>query len=274
LKRGLVVFAFVTSAALAQAPAASSSTEAVLQQALANPALTQPQKLQIYAAQIQLYQQAKAYEKLVQAAESYLVLDPSKSIVRLQQAQALALLGQDAEAVAVIQEKMRRDGLQNIPPTESELRVLARSYGRLKNKPAVNQALILLLTHYPQSANAKAYWLDLLTQRIDALQGVDRPDKRVIYGFYRLLQATGNLVAAEDIAEAAQLAIDAGQPREALDILALNIKPDVAQLQIKARAEKLAKADEPNPAGKQPWEIEPTPARWQELASLWQLLAK
>jgi lipopolysaccharide biosynthesis regulator YciM len=277
MKYGFIFFIFMTTAVLAQTPGsapAAAVTEATLQQALVNPALTQPQKLQIYTALINLYQQAKAYDKLVQTAERYLAIDPSKSVVRLQQAQALALLGKDAEAIAVVQEKMRRDALTLSNPTEAELRVLVRSYARLKNKSEVQQTLLLLLIHYSQSQNVKAYWQDFLTQRIDTLQGMDKPDKRVIYGFYRLLQATGNLTEAEDITEAAVLAIDAGQPRQALQILALNEKPDLAQLKIKDRAEKLAKADVQSSTSPAPWEVVPAPERWQELSSLWRLLAK
>ncbi len=255
-------------------PTAPVVTEAALELALGNPALTQTQKLQVYTGLIELHLQAKAYDKLVQTADRYLELDPTRSLVRLQQAQALALLGKDVEAIAAVQEKMRRDTLTQTKPTEAELRILARSEARLKNKIDVQTALVLLLTHYPQSPNAKLYWQDLLTQRLDALQGMDKPDKRVIYGFYRLLQATGNLTEAEDIAEAAVLAIDAGQPRQALQILALNEKPDLAQLKIKDRAEKLAKADVQSGTSPAPWEVVPAPERWQELSSLWRLLAK
>lgn len=272
-------------AAVSVKQATTDPVETQLLAALTNPALTPAQRLQVLTALLQLHLQTKAYDKLVLRSQDVLALDANNGLVRLQQAQALLLLGQDNKAVAAVQEKMRRDETQNILPTEAELRVLLRAYQRLKNEMGYMDALLRLLTHHQKqldgsrNPNAKAYWQDLLTKRIDQLQSANKPDKRVLYGFYRLLHATQNLEEADDILEAGLLALDAGQPHEALRMLGL---PHIPQPQIDPqiktailRAQGLAKADAADAAAiKQPWEQSTEPARWEELIRLWGLLAK
>jgi len=197
-------------------------------------------KLQLFPLLIDACLQTNAYDKLVNAARSYLQLDDSKLLVRLQLGQALSIMGRDSEVVATLQDQMQRKTSSHIDPTETEIRLLARSQNRLKNEAGYVDALKLLVTYYPKPT----YWADL----IGRVQHQYASDKRLTYGFYRLQLATNSLTDVDDIKEAAQIAISLGLPSDALQLLSAplpentpaNMIADIAKIREQANALVLA----------------------------------
>ena len=97
-------------------------------------------------------------------------------------------------------------------PSEEELQILANCYLRDKDTGGYVGAIERLVVSYPKPQ----YWTDLLS-RVQKKPGfaADRLGVHV----YRLRMATGNLAKTEDYMEMAQLALQAGVPSEAKEIL-------------------------------------------------------
>ena len=92
-------------------------------------------------------------------------------------------------------------------PSEQELQMLANCYNKQKDSTGYVAAIERLVTYYPK----KEYWTDLLN-RVQKKSGFS---DRLSLDVFRLKLATGNVNAAGDYLEMAQLAIQAGFPAEA-----------------------------------------------------------
>lgn len=95
--------------------------------------------------------------------------------------------------------------------TEEELQILANCYLRQKDTGGYVNTIEKLVVHYPK----KEYWTDLLS-RVQKKPGFS---DRLGINVYRLKMATGNMTSANDYMEAAQLALQAGVPSEAMQII-------------------------------------------------------
>jgi outer membrane protein assembly factor BamD (BamD/ComL family) len=95
--------------------------------------------------------------------------------------------------------------------TEEELQILANCYLRQKDTGGYVNTIEKLVVHYPK----KEYWTDLLS-RVQKKPGFS---DRLGINVYRLKMATGNMASANDYMEAAQLALQAGVPAEAMQII-------------------------------------------------------
>jgi hypothetical protein len=96
-------------------------------------------------------------------------------------------------------------------PSEEELQILANCYLRQKDNAGYVAAIEKLVLFYPK----KDYWTDLLA-RVQKKPGFS---DRLALQVYRLRFATNNLSGANDYLEMAQLALQAGIPAEAKQVV-------------------------------------------------------
>ena len=95
--------------------------------------------------------------------------------------------------------------------SEEELQILANCYLRQKDTGGYVSTIEKLVVHYPK----KQYWTDLLS-RVQKKPGFS---DRLGVNVYRLKLATGNITGAGEYMEMAQLALQAGVPAEAKQIM-------------------------------------------------------
>ena len=103
--------------------------------------------------------------------------------------------------------------------SEEELQILANCYLRQKDTGGYVSTIEKLVVHYPK----KQYWTDLLS-RVQKKPGFS---DRLGVSVYRLKLATGNISAAGEYMEMAQLALQAGVPAEAKSIMDRGYKEGV-----------------------------------------------
>jgi hypothetical protein len=100
-------------------------------------------------------------------------------------------------------------------PQENWLQIVLSAHFKADNKDGVAAALKDIVRYYP---NAE-YWENLLD-----IYRRKTTDDRVILGYYRLMDEVGALKDKGDIVEMAQLAMDAGVPGEAQEVVERNIQ--------------------------------------------------
>lgn len=150
---------------------------------------------------------AKDYPRALHWLDKYRAMGGSRPEVLALRAQVHYLSGDFAGAAreaGVLVAAIEKSGGK---PTEDQLRLLASSLQDSRDMAGYTRALEKLVRHYP----TPAYWADLI-QRTATRPGFSRT---LDLDRYRLLRATGNLVQAGDIMQAAQLAVLAGLPGEA-----------------------------------------------------------
>jgi hypothetical protein len=96
-------------------------------------------------------------------------------------------------------------------PGEDRLKLLVNATLKMNDTNGYVWALERLVTHYPK----KEYWVDLLSR----LQRKPNFSDRLALDTYRLSLATGSMSAANDYMEMSQLALQAGFPSEAKQIV-------------------------------------------------------
>lgn len=126
--------------------------------------------------------------------------------------QVLAETGDHAGAVAAIGPMVQADIAAQRATPESLLRTLAFSQDKLGDAPGYLATLEQLAQHYPKSD----YWNELIarTLRRDGFAG-----ERLRLDSYRLMQAIGTSLTAEQTAEMAERALQAGLPAEAQKLM-------------------------------------------------------
>jgi len=130
--------------------------------------------------------------------------DPAMRTVLLQS----YYLGNDCAAVG----RMLGNGGEERRPSEEELQILANCYLRERDTGGYVGAIEKLVVYYPK----QQYWTDLLS-RVQKKPGF--ASDRLGVHVYRLRMATGNISKADDYMEMAQLALQAGVPSEAKEIM-------------------------------------------------------
>lgn len=189
-------------------------------------------------------QQKKDYPRLVKWARQYLLTGGPNASVRTVMIQVLAVMGQHADVVKEMQEKMRLDDAAGKKTPEEELRMLAVSYRQLKDNAGYQATLRKLLIAYP----SKAYWSETIS-RLAQTPGLNQ---RLELDLYRLLEASGNLEEADEYTDMAQMALRAGLPAEAQRVLAQGYDKGVlgkgaeaaTHAKLKAEAQKKAQEDD------------------------------
>ena len=181
----------------------------------------------------QLTFQTKQYPKAIDYTGRYLKAVPGETEMQMLLAQAHYLQknykgASEAALPAIVASE--RAGKK---PDENWLLLLMRSNYELNDNGGISTALEKLVRHYPKPD----YWDGLLS----TMAKTGERNDRLTLGIYRLRLETGTLKRAEDYVEMGQLAIDAGVPGEAQQVVEagfanklLDGAPD-----IKARNERL-----------------------------------
>lgn len=190
------------------------------------------------------FYRAKDYPKAIAWAQRYQKAGGNDPNMGLLLTQSYYLGGQYATAAKSMQEHVAAEEKAGQNPTEEQLQLLASCYVKLNDNAGYTAALEKLVTHYPK----KEYWADLLA-RVQRKPGFS---DRLSLDVYRLMQSTGNLRSAGEYIEMAELALQAGYPKEAQGVLeqgyaskVLGAGGDVQRQQrLKALADKQAAEDQ------------------------------
>jgi tetratricopeptide (TPR) repeat protein len=157
-----------------------------------------------------LYFQLKDYGKAATWSKKWLEKNPGNEEMTLLLGQAY-YLQQDYKNTAATMSgliaSMERNGQV---PKDNYINLVLSSNVKLDNKEGILDALKKMVRYYPKPE----YWTNLL----DIYSRKEHPD-RVQLGLYRLMLDTGTLKRAADYVEAAQLAMDAGVPGDAVTFM-------------------------------------------------------
>lgn len=194
----------------------------------------------------------KDYPLAARGAGAYRALGGPREALTTLHAQALYLAGHFAEAVQLLEPRWLA-AQDRAPADAAEWRLLASSHQRLGNDRRYTEVLLSLAQHQP----SPEIWADLIQRQFK------RPDlpAALELDLYRLLLATTGSPDAEDRVEHARLALEAGFPAEAVQVLQEQDRPQAQTLRERAQAQlaedrraqgeldkRLATAKDGNPA--------------------------
>ncbi len=165
------------------------------------------------------YYRIKEYTKAVTWADRYRKAggtDPSVAVVLIQ---SYYLNGDYGTAAKELQAQFAADERAGRTPTEDQLQLLASCNLKQNDGAGYVATLEKLVANYPK----KEYWTDLLA-RIQRKPGFS---DRLSLDVYRLMLVTGTLKDASDYTDMAQLALQAGFPKEAQNVIQLGYNAKV-----------------------------------------------
>ena len=151
------------------------------------------------------YYQKKDYAKAAQWTQRYFKEGGGDGAMRTMLLQSYYLNGDCGSVNRIV----AADEARNV--NEEELQMLLNCYQRSRDNGGYVATMEKLVVHYPK----KEYWTDLLS-RVQKKPGFS---DRLALHVYRLRFATGNLKEANDYMEMAQLALQAGSPAEAKQVV-------------------------------------------------------
>jgi hypothetical protein len=157
------------------------------------------------------YYRAKDYAKAMQWGQRYFKEGGTSPAIRTLLIQSQYLAGDFAGAARELRTEIEQAEKSGSPPGEDRLKLLVNATLKLNDTNGYVWALERLVTYYPK----KEYWVDLLAR----LQRKPNFSDRLALDTYRLSLATGSMSAANDYMEMAQLAVQAGFPAEAKQVL-------------------------------------------------------
>lgn len=160
----------------------------------------------------QLYFQQKDYNKTVQWSKKFLEKHPNQEDVSILLGQAYYLLNDYKSAATTMTGVINNAEKSGRKPDENWIQIVMSSYFKMQpqDKDGIGNALKKLARYYPKTE----YWDNLL----DIYRRKEGGD-RINLGYYRLMNETGTLKDKGDYVEMAQLAMDAGVPGEAQDMV-------------------------------------------------------
>ena len=157
------------------------------------------------------YYRARDYSKAMQWGQRYFKEGGSNPAIRTLLIQSQYLGGDFAGAARELTTEIQQAEKAGNAPAEDRLKLLVNATLKLNDTNGYVWALERLVTYYPK----KEYWVDLLSR----LQRKPNFSDRLALDTYRLSLATGSLSAANDYMEMAQLALQAGFPAEARQVV-------------------------------------------------------
>src|SRR5690606_449085 len=164
----------------------------------------------------QLYFQVKDYKKSAEWAKKSFERSPNDESTGQLLAQAYYLLEDYPNAATAMTKVVRNAERAGRKPQENWLQIVLSSHFKANNKDGVAAALKDMVRYYPN----EEYWENLL----DIYRRKYSNDDRLVLGYYRLMENVGALKDKGDIVEMAQLAMDAGVPGEAEQIVERGIQ--------------------------------------------------
>jgi hypothetical protein len=157
------------------------------------------------------YYRAQNYAKAMQWGQRYFKEGGTSASIRTLLIQSQYLSGDFAGAAKELTTEIQQAEKAGQPPGEDRLKLLVNATLKLNDTNGYVWALERLVTYYPK----KDYWVDLLGR----LQRKPNFSDRLALDTYRLSLATETLTKANDYMEMAQLAVQAGFPAEAKQVL-------------------------------------------------------
>jgi len=157
------------------------------------------------------YYRAGQYAKAQQWGQRYFKEGGTSPQIRTLLIQSQYLSGDFAGAMRELRTEIEEAERAGQAPAEDRLKLLVNAALKQNDTNTYVWALERLVTYYPK----KEYWVDLLSR----LQRKPNFSDRLALDTYRLSLATGSMTAANDYMEMAQLAVQAGYPAEARQVL-------------------------------------------------------
>lgn len=194
---------------------ASTSLEALL----AQPEIPPADRRLFLESLAQARLQKNDHSGAVKWARQYQAEGGSKPAMRWVLLQSLSHLNAHAEVIAQVQNWIQQDAGTGQKTSESELRLLAVSYSKLKDMAGYEATLLQLLEHYP----SKAFWAEAIARQAQK----SNSNPRFELDLYRLLEDTDNLEEVAEYIEMVDLALKAGLPAEAQRVVELGYKKGV-----------------------------------------------
>lgn len=197
----------VAAAGAGDAAVAIRSFEA----AIASGRMPPPEQLTIVEAVARLYYQTKDYPRAITWLSRYLKEGGTAPQTRALLAEAYYLNHDYGQAAKELSSEVQADEQAGRPPPKDRLELLANCYMKQKDTPGVVTALEKLVTYYPK----REYWVDLL-RYVETRPGFV---PRLALDVYRLKFSLSLLDTGAQFVEMAQLALQAGFPDEAKQVL-------------------------------------------------------
>jgi hypothetical protein len=157
------------------------------------------------------YYRAKDYPKAMQWSQRYFKEGGTSGSIRTLLIQSQYLSGDFAGAAKELVAEVQGAEKAGTPPAEDRLKLLLNAALQNKDNNTYVYAVEKLVTYYPK----KEYWVDLLSR----MQRKPNFSDRLALDAYRLSLATGSMSATSDYMEMAQLALQAGLPAEAKQVV-------------------------------------------------------
>jgi outer membrane protein assembly factor BamD (BamD/ComL family) len=170
-----------------------------------------PDKLKMIESLAGAYYRARDYNKAMQWGQRYFREGGTSGAIRTLLIQSQYLAGDFAGAARELRTEIEQAERSGSAPGEDRLKLLVNATLKLNDTNGYVWALERLVTYYPK----KEYWVDLLAR----LQRKPNFSDRLALDTYRLSLATGSMSAANDYMEMTQLALQAGFPSEAKQIV-------------------------------------------------------
>ena len=187
-------------------PLVMKALEAALATGMAEPA----EELQLVEAMVGSAARDKDHARVLRWSKRYDELKGPNDAVRVMRIQSLADSGDEAGAIAMLNERVSSAERAGRATPETHLRLLLSLQYKTKDA-AAPQTLERLATNYPRPE----YWADLVSR---AAREPGLSDRGLLE-LYRLLRRTQNLKQGDLRFEMAQLALRAGQPGEAMEVV-------------------------------------------------------
>jgi len=157
------------------------------------------------------YYRAKDYAKAMHWGQRYFKEGGTSGAIRTLLIQSQYLAGDFAGAAKELTTEIQQAEKSGQAPGEYRLKLLVNATLKMNDTNGYVWALERLVTYYPK----KEYWVDLLSR----LQRKPNFSDRLALDTYRLGLATDTLSKPGDYMEMAQLALQAGSPAEAKQVL-------------------------------------------------------
>jgi hypothetical protein len=157
------------------------------------------------------YYRAGKYPQAMQWGQRYFKEGGTSVAIRTLLIQSQYLAGDFAGAARELRTETEQAEHAGNAPGEDRLKLLVNATLKMNDTNGYVWALERLVTYYPK----RDYWVDLLSR----LQRKPNFSDRLALDTYRLSLATGSMNAANDYMEMAQLAVQAGFPAEAKQVL-------------------------------------------------------
>jgi Tfp pilus assembly protein PilF len=173
--------------------------------------ITGPEKLKMVESMAGAHYRAKDYAKAMVWYQRYFKEGGTNAAMRTFLIQSQYLSGDFSGAARELMTEIQAAEKTGTPPPQDRLNLLLNAGTQMKDASTTVYALERLVTYYPK----KEYWLDLLSR----MQRKPGFSDRLTLDTYRLSLAISSMSAANDFSEMAQLALQAGLPHEARQVV-------------------------------------------------------